>query len=315
MIFAGSMAVMTAVSAVGMLIDDRMLVGSTIWFKPFKFSVSLLLYAVSLAWMLSLITRGQRTGWWAGTTIALTGAIEMVIITGQVIRGKRSHFNYETDLDTLLYDIMAFTIIILWTAAVTIAVLLFRSRIDDRASSWALRAGSVIALVGAGLGFLMTQPTADQRADSTATTMGAHSVGVADGGASMPLTGWSTTGGDLRIPHFVGMHALQILPLVVLALLFLAARFPRLGDERVRVRLVLTASGTYAALVALVTWQALRGQALIDPDGATLTAAAVIVLGCAAATYASLRGKTTPPAPQSDQTPGDQSHTRTELPV
>ncbi|MCM2390391.1 hypothetical protein [Streptomyces albipurpureus] len=312
MIFAGSMAVMTVVSAVGMLIDDRMLVGSTIWFKPFKFSISFLLYAVSLAWMLSLITRGQRVGRWAGSTVAATGAIEMVIITGQVIRGKRSHFNSETDLDTLLYRIMALTIVILWTAAVTIAVLLFRSRIEDRASTWALRGGSVIALIGAGLGFLMTMPTADQRKDPAATSVGAHSVGVADGGASMPLTGWSTTGGDLRIPHFVGMHALQILPLVLLALLLLAARFPRLGDERVRVRLVLTASGAYVAVLALVTWQALRGQSLIHPDGATLTAAAVIVAGCAAATYASLRGGATPP----DQpVPGDQSRTTTELPV
>ncbi|MEU0987544.1 hypothetical protein [Streptomyces sp. NPDC005953] len=316
MLFAASMAVLAAVSAIGMLVDDRILVGSRIWFKPFKFSVSLLVYAVSLAWMLSLVTRAPRASWWAGTTIAATGVIEMVIITGQVVRGKRSHFNNETDFDILLYNIMAFSIMALWTAALVIAVLLFRSRIEDRASTWALRLGSAIALVGAGLGVLMTLPTSEQQSASdngTATTViGAHSVGVADGGASMPLTGWSTTGGDLRIPHFVGMHALQVLPLLLLALLLLATRFPRLRDERVQVRLVLTASAVYSAVLALVTWQALRGQSLIDPDAATLTAAAVIAAGGALGVLLSLRSE---PPSHHDQDGSGQESTEARLPV
>lgn len=133
-----------------------------------------------------------------------------------------------------------------------------------------------LALVGAGFGFLMTQPTKEQRvADhlDTAAVIGAHAVGVPDGGPSLPLTGWSTTGGDLRIPHFVGMHALPLLPLFLVALVALAPRFARLRDPRVRLRLVLVASGACAAVTALVTWQALRGRPLVHPDGATVAAA------------------------------------------
>ncbi|MFI0780349.1 hypothetical protein [Streptomyces sp. NPDC021212] len=59
----------------------------------------------------------------------------------------------------------------------------------------------------------------------------------------------------------------------------LAPRLPRLRAERVRLRLILVASGAYAAVFALVTWQARRGQPLIHPDGATLAAAGLIFVG------------------------------------
>ncbi|MBW5425112.1 hypothetical protein GKQ77_26730 [Streptomyces sp. BG9H] len=292
-LFSASMAVVAVVSAVGLVVDDRVLVGAPIWAKPLKFSLSFIAYGLSLAWMLSLLDRGRRTGWWAGTVVAATSAVEMLIITGQVVRGKRSHFNHQTPFDETLFNAMAVTVVILWFATVAIAVLLLRTRITDRASAWAMRCGIALALAGAAIGFLMTQPAAGQRRGES-PVVGAHSIGVPDGGPSMPLTGWSTTGGDLRIPHFVGMHALQLLPLLLMALLALAPRVARLADERVRLRLVLVGSGTYAALFALVTWQALRGQPLIHPDGATLTAAALIAGAAAAGTYAALRAPTGP---------------------
>ncbi|WP_278265930.1 hypothetical protein [Nocardia sp. AG03] len=95
----------------------------------------------------------------------------------------------------------------------------------------------------------------------------------------MPLTGWSTTDGDLRVPHFFGMHALQVLPLVAALLVLAAPRLPILRAARARLGLVLTAAAAYAAVLALLTWQALRGQPLIHPDQATLGAAAVIAVG------------------------------------
>ncbi|MFF8291769.1 hypothetical protein ACF068_21405 [Streptomyces sp. NPDC016309] len=298
-LFSGAMMVLAVVSAAGLAVDDRVLVGAPIWAKPLKFTLSLTAYCLSLAWMLSLLPRFRRAGWWAGTVVAAAGAVEMAVITGQVIRGRRSHFNVGTAFDAGLYEIMAVTIVILWTATLTLAVLLFRTRLVDRASTWAIRLGTALALAGTGLGFLMTQPTPEQKPDST--TVGAHSVGVPDGRPGMPLTGWSTTGGDLRIPHFVGMHALQLLPLLVLVLVTLAPRFRRLHDERVRTRLVLVASAAYAAVLALLTWQALRGQPLVHPDGATLIAAALILALTAAATWVALRRST--PAPAAGTTP------------
>lgn len=119
------------------------------------------------------------------------------------------------------------------------------------------------------------------------TTIGAHSVGVPDGGQGMLFVNWSTEGGDLRIPHFIGMHALQMLPLVAMVLALAATRIPRLRDSTARLRLVRVAAAGYSGLVALVTWQALRGQPLIRPDAwtwaalvALLAAVALAAVGC-----------------------------------
>ncbi|MGW6058773.1 hypothetical protein [Streptomyces sp. NPDC055189] len=292
-LFSASMAALAVASGIGLVVDDRVLTGAPIWFKPFKFSVSLAAYGLSLAWLLSLLERHRRAGWWAGTAVAATSLVEMVIITGQVVRGRRSHFNRATPFDDALFNAMSVSIVILWFATLLIAILLLRARIADRASALAMRCGIVIALAGTATGFLMTQPAPGQQRD-TSPIVGAHSVGVPDGGPSMPLTGWSTVGGDLRIPHFVGIHALQFIPLLLMALTALAARprFVRLTDGRVRTRLVLIASGAYTAVFALVTWQALRGQPLIRPDGATLTAAGLVIGATAAAAYGVLRSPT-----------------------
>ncbi|MFJ3328595.1 hypothetical protein ACIPMT_29620 [Streptomyces griseus] len=286
------MAALAVVSAVGLVVDDRVLVGAPIWAKPFKFSVSFVAYCLTLAWMLTLLTRGRRIGRWAGHVVVLTSLVEMVIITVQVVRGKRSHFNTATAFDSALWNTMGMTIVVLWAATLVIAVLLLRTRIADRAEALAVRGGLLIALAGAALGFLMTLPSESQQAVGNldaSDAIGAHSVGVPDGGPAMALTGWSTTGGDLRAPHFVGMHALQLIPLLLIALVLLAPRFAPLRDAGVRLRLVRVAVAGYAALVALITWQALRGQPLIHPDGITLAAAGAIFAAVAGGARAALR--------------------------
>ncbi|MCC8249680.1 hypothetical protein [Saccharothrix luteola] len=276
MLFSLLMAALTAVSLVGLVVDDRILVGSPIWFKPFKFAVSLGLYAVTLAWMLTLVTRFRRVGWWAGTVIALASAAEMAIIVGQVLRGARSHFNVGTPFDELLWDIMTYSILTLWIMHAVIAVTLLFTRFRDRATGLSIRLGLLLALVGLGLGTLMTGRADDE--DVAAGIVGAHSVGVRDGGPYMPLTGWSTEGGDLRVPHFVGIHALQVIPLAV-----------ALFGRRATPKLAWGLTVGYAGLMALVTWQALRGQPLLRPDLLTALGALAVATWTAAVIARTLR--------------------------
>ncbi len=289
LVLAAAMALLALASGVGLIVDDRRLVGSPVWHKPFKFSVSFAVYALTLAWMYALLSRGRRTGWWTGVVIVAAAVIEMAVIVGQVIRGRRSHFNSETPLDEALFSVMGTTVVVLWLGTLVMALVLWRGPRVDRAATWGIRLGSVIGLVGLALGFLMTTPTDAQLAEQIADTVGAHSVGVPDGGPHLPVTGWSATGGDLRIAHFVGMHALQLLPLLALALAFAAARHGWAIGEAVRTRLVLVAGAGYAGLVALTAWQALRGQAVTSPDALTLGAAAALAVVVAAGVLLVLR--------------------------
>ncbi len=302
LVLAGVMVVTGLVSAVGLLVDDRVLLGQPIWAKPLKFSLSIAIYAVSLAWLIDQLRRARRTAWWLGTLVAVLLGFEQVVIVGAVLRGTTSHFNLGTGLDATLYAVMGLAIAGVWVATLVLALFLFRSPGPDPARTRAIRAGVVLALVGMALGFLMTLPTAAQ-IQTGGDVVGAHAVGVADGGAGLPLLGWSTEGGDLRIPHFVGMHALQVLPLAVIALELAARWVPRLRDVAVRTRLVGVAAGGYLGLTALLTVQALRGQSIVRPDLVTAATAVLLVAAVAAAAARALRSQPAKVAAGSPRTP------------
>ena len=90
--------------------------------------------------------------------------------------------------------------------------------------------------------------------------IGGHTVGAPDGGSGLPGTGWSTEHGDLRVAHFIGLHALQALALLA----FVLGR--RRSPDGSRARVIIVAGASYALLFALLVWQALRGQSIVTPD-------------------------------------------------
>ncbi|VVJ24447.1 Uncharacterised protein [Amycolatopsis camponoti] len=290
---AATLGVVAVLCVAAMLLDQRTLEGAPIWAKPFKFAVSGALYFLTWSWLVSLLPRFRRTANWLTNFLVLIFAAEYVLLVVQAARGRASHFNNATALDAGIYSVMAKMIIGLWVATFALTVLVMVTKVEDRASFWAVRAGAVVSLGGISLGVLMTSPTARQLAQwqtgGKPDMVGAHTVGLADGGPGLPILGWSTVAGDLRIPHFVGMHALQALPLLALALAALAPRFARLRDDAVRARLVLVGAAGYAGLTALVTWQALRAQSIVHPDALTLGAFAVLVAGAGLGSWAAVR--------------------------
>ena len=267
MALAALMAVTAVVVAALALVVPVQITGRNGWYKPLKFALSIGLYAVTLAWLVDrLPSRRQRLGRIGAWVVTVGLLIEMVIIVGAVAAGTTSHFNVSTPLATTLWSVMGTSIAVVWLITLALAALLWRAADADAARRMAIRAGLVIGLAGMAVAFVMTGPTPEQLDDFHGIA-GAHAVGAPDDGPGLPFLGWSTTGGDLRVPHFVGMHALQALPLLVLGLEVLARRVPALTDPGTRCRILAVASGGYAVLLVLLTLQALAGIPVTEPLG------------------------------------------------
>jgi hypothetical protein len=275
----GALALVCLVLAV---VDPREILGQNAWFKPLKFSLSIAVYAVTLAWLIGQVRRWRRAAWIGGTIVVASMIAEMVVIVGAAALGTTSHFNVATPLNTTLWAVMAGSIATAWLITLGIGVALAFSPGPDAARTLAIRAGVAIGLAGMAVAFLMTGPTSEQLSDFQGVA-GAHAVGVPDGGAGLPFLGWSTEGGDLRAPHFVGMHALQALPLLVLGMELLSGRVAVLRDPRVRWRLTAIATVAFAATLGILTWQALAGQSVIAPAGPILIAGLVTAVATVAA--------------------------------
>jgi hypothetical protein len=274
------MLVVAGPSLIGIFVDPRVITGAPAWLKPFKFAISTAVYSLTLAWIFGWLSDWPRVRRVVGWTTAIVFVVEVAIIDVQAWRGTTSHFNTSTPLNQVLFLVMGSAILLQTFVSVAVAVALWRQRFADRPLGWALRLGMTLTILGALTGPLMTRPTREQLADARAgrgmPTVGAHTVGGRDGGPGVPVTGWSREHGDLRVPHFIGLHAIQALALIAVGL----RRWRR--PEAVRVRAVLALAASYAALFVLLLWAGLRGQSVVAPDATVLaslaTWAAVTVL-------------------------------------
>jgi hypothetical protein len=171
------------------------------WYKPFKFAVSLGIYSWTMAWYCFYLKSFNITlfNW----TVVALWSFEILYIAIQAGKGQLSHYNMSTPVYSILYALMAIaaTVVTIYTAY--IGVLFFTQSFPELPTYyiWGIRLGILLFVVFSFQGFAM-----GSRLN--------HSVGALNNNSNWFIVGWSKTVGDLRVSHFIGMHALQVLPLL-----------------------------------------------------------------------------------------------------
>lgn len=183
-------------------IDTRYVLGIPLWYKPFKFAISIAVYTATLAYLVPFLpSRVIRNTIAFGTSVAMF--VEMVLIALQAGRGTLSHYNYEDAFGIIVYSVMGVFIGIASILLIVLGIGLLRDKPEAWSKSFrqATQIGIWLTVFGTIIGGYMSSKLG-------------HTMGGPDGGAGLPLLNWSTKLGDWRVPHFIGLHALQVFLLV-----------------------------------------------------------------------------------------------------
>lgn len=184
--------------------DHRQLSGVNLWLKPGKFALSLAIYCFTWPLYLQFLPFKLLGRRFANFTV-FAMSFEMIAIVSQAARGQMSHYNISSPYNALVFSMMGVVIVAQTLFALYIGFMFFKVKALDLSPAllWAIRLGIIFSCIFALEGGIMASRLS-------------HTVGVPDGGPGLPILNWSRIAGDLRIAHFIGMHALQILPLFVI---------------------------------------------------------------------------------------------------
>jgi hypothetical protein len=268
-------AALSILAIFGFFADPRQVLGQPVWAKTTKFLISTALYGASMLWMLEQIReRAPRAVKMISNGVGVMLSFEMLLIIAQAFRGRAVHFNYATPIDLTIWMGVTFGIMTFSFFALGATIVMLFQKLPSPTLTWSLRLALIVTALGMLQGLLMTSPNAIQleqlMAGKQLDFIGGHTVNaIRDGGPGVAFLGWSTDHGDLRVGHFVGLHAMQIVPLLGV---FLMRRRERWLLEGHRIGLIVIGALFYLGLIGLFTWQALRDQSIIAPDATTITA-------------------------------------------
>jgi hypothetical protein len=231
-------------------IDQRELLGVNLWIKPIKFAISIAIYCLTWPLFLQYLPYERLKRRFAKfTSFALS--FEMLAIGSQAARGELSHYNQSGIYNQVVFALMGLVIVSQTFFALYVGIRFFAVKADQLSGTarltmstlspallWSIRLGIIMSCFFALEGGVMASRLS-------------HTVGAADGSEGLPVLNWSRIAGDLRIAHFMGMHALQLSPLSVIMT----------GMKKARPAILI--SVVYFILVTLLLVNALMGRPLI----------------------------------------------------
>ena len=193
----GSIACITAVKTTSVQVNNI-----NAFIKPLKFFLSVWIFSWSMGWIIGELTE-QSIVFSYSIMVVLVMLFELFVITWQAANGRLSHFNTSTTLYANLFTWMGIAIsgLTIWTFIMGLQFWKAGAANIEAGYLWGIRLGFVLFVVFSFEGGIMGAKLR-------------HTIGAADGSPGIPFINWSKHYGDLRIAHFFGMHALQLLPLL-----------------------------------------------------------------------------------------------------
>jgi hypothetical protein len=244
--FGIGLLALTAIALLLQLADQRTLAnGVNVWVKPAKFAFSTALFTLTAAWFYGYVRedrRGSRTLRLTAKLLAVSAALELAYIASQAAQAGESHFNLSSPFTAAMYGMMGLFALLLTATTLPLAWEIARRPAPGLQPEF--RSAVVIGLaltfvLGTAMGgYMSAQP--------------GHSVGAT--GGAVPVFGWNRSGGDLRIAHFLGIHAEQAIPLLGAVLAAVAPRFRLWG--------LVAGTFAYCALTLAIFAQAVAGRPL-----------------------------------------------------
>lgn len=182
--------------------EETQLLGVNRWLKPFKFYASVGIMILTMGWLMYYLDDAKkikRYSWW----MVVSMFFENGLILTQAIRKTTSHFNTTSSLNGIIFQVMGMLIATFTIIVILICIAFFRQKVFSISPAyvWGIRLGLLFFIIFSIEGGMMVG-------------LLKHTVGGPDGGPGLPLVNWSKEHGDLRIAHFIGIHSLQVLPLV-----------------------------------------------------------------------------------------------------
>jgi hypothetical protein len=228
------------------LFDLRTFDGIDVWAKPTKFVVSVALFALTSAWFFGYVRPDRRGAPSLRASVGViigAGSFEIIYISWQAGHGLASHFNHSSLFFEIMYGLMGLGAVLLVASTLPLAWQIWRRPAPGLPPEFVAAVVIGLALccaLGGGFGIYMSQQYG-------------HAVGQVEGHA--PIFGWNRAGGDLRIAHFLGIHAQQAIPVLGLLIARLSARL--------RWPALIGGSLAYVLLTVALFIQAIQGRPLL----------------------------------------------------
>ena len=217
--------------------------------KLVVFGISTGLTIITMGWILKFMKPKPVLYSVMMLIISTVLLIEIFIINIQYFRGVPSHFNVSTPFDIVMWSAMMVCIFIFMAVALLQTVLTFTSSNASPIMTIAIRASMLLFMFSQVSGLMIVS--------------NGESIVFQNGQFIIENIAMATTvgaAGDLKLPHALSLHAIQLIPLMALLLASLE------GSEKNSIRLLYVGVFGFSGLVLISFTQALSGKQFLNLD-------------------------------------------------